>query len=320
MKWIALGTLLVGGIVGYVFGSTVTKTPERKSVSADREPTPATDPRVSALQAELEEAKRLLGLAKSRENALTESNKILETKLTDADAESTGPTTGAEIILASRASAAAEELLEKGDIEGLWLLAADLLNQGPEGYEKFEELFDWFALQVKDDRSLQDMINNEELVLGRFFRAFADNDEAVLRYGLHLIDSDREQLSPPLQEFQRVLSDGMGAALMGFYRGGDSEIYSGYLSHFQAVADSGKAIDDELISAIGNIPTEEATDTLIAMLEGTKLRESRVNDVISALAWQGNPRALGALQRYLDQTTNERRRALLDRAIRLLSR
>ena len=67
---------------------------------------------------------------------------------------------------------------------------------------------------------------------------------------------------------------------------------------------------------LAQIPTESSTDLLVDLLGRTSRR--RLVDVIRAIVYQGNERALGALRDLRDRTTDDEVRGLIDTGLRML--
>jgi len=211
----------------------------------------------------------------------------------------------------------AQEFLLIGDLEGLWLLGADLINQGEEGFEKLIELSAWLEEDQESFRDTKLLWRHEEQVAGRFLRCFEENHEAVLRFGLYLATKKPRELPSLLREFHEELQDEMGVVLLGYYGGNDPAIYNGYLQLFrQGLADPSSRHSRDRIRAVGQIPTEEATTLLIELLD--RVPPATAQEVVRSLAWQGSERALPALRTLQQSATDERLLAVVEAAIRYL--
>ncbi|MEE8142095.1 MAG: hypothetical protein V3T77_03265, partial [Planctomycetota bacterium] len=161
------------------------------------------------------------------------------------------------------ADAAAQEFIAKGDIEGLWLLGADLLNRGEEGFEKFLEVA--LALEQMEgdlERSFKYLWRDEEMLAGRFMRSFEENLEAVLRFELFLDGKNKQELPKLAQEFHDEMHQEMGVVMLGYYSGDDAKIFDGFVEMYRRHL-AGDRVEDrrakDRIRALGQIPNDAST-------------------------------------------------------------
>ncbi|MEM7263403.1 MAG: hypothetical protein AAF488_15545 [Planctomycetota bacterium] len=323
-KLMALVTLILGGVAGYFIGSADSAAPlpsgldprtEVEVVTTGPAPVvieslPDDSDLVAQLRLELEIADR-------REKELLARMDELEAQKGTELGATRFELSGSDVVVSvDRAKAMAEDLLDRGDLRGLWLLAAHLLAEGEPGYEMLDELFTWFDGAMRERPEMGRLLRHQELVAGRFFHDVVNHNESLLRYGLHLLSKERDELSKPVARFAKEFEDEVGALLLGMYDGDDPEILGGYVDHYRSLAESGRRLDDELINAIAQIPTEQATDLLFDLLDGKGNAAS--DDVVGALLWQRNPRALNALREFEKTVTDERLQAQVAAAIRAL--
>ncbi len=218
------------------------------------------------------------------------------------------------------ADALVAAFVAKGDLRGLWLLAADLLGHGEPGYEKIIELSRLLDGRDKELQEKFQLWSREETMVGPFLRAVSENHEDLLRFGLWLDRQEGEKLPEMIEEMHEELSDDLGPVLLGYYDGDDPEILDGYAERFAARLSGDLANtrnNDEMIAALGQIPTARSNEVLISLLERADGR--LVADIARALAWQGNPRSVPALQAVLERTTDDNTARLVQAAIAFLS-
>lgn len=226
-----------------------------------------------------------------------------------------------------------DELLAKGDLEGLWLLAADLLRLGEPGYEKVIALAGELDFNSEEGRAIQTLWGAPEMLLGRFLADASDSLEDLLGFGLHLISKNPGELPKDLSKLRKAMLREPGVALLGLYRGSDSELLGRYVEMYRGVLAVPKRQEGPVrhpdlkgsIRALGQIPTEASTDLLLDLLEKDGLPSKTREDVVRSLAWQRSDRALPALRGLLrelevgEETTDGLRlRATVVAAVRLL--
>lgn len=323
---------VVGGLLGFLMATAVgTDTTEGKSAADEEVAAPADPDELARLQQRLDDALQREKTLSDTVKALREvSRKMNEAKLAGDDDENPSGSTpidnerrAAVIASVAEADGALRDLILRGDIEGLWLLGADLLALGEEGYEKIIELSNLLEPLIKENPAVMNLWRSEEIFIGSFAQALSDNHEELLRFGLYLQDIDPSAMDGPVEEFQEELLDEMGAVLLGYYRGGDPEILGGYVDAFRTQIPEGQIEGNNrdarrAANALAQIGTEESTDLLIDMLGRSQGRVA--TDVVGALAWQGNPRALAALRAYRGHVTDDALAAAIDMALRFLER
>ena len=121
-------------------------------------------------------------LAEERERAKKEQASV-------SVPESGRPSRPAAVLLAE-ADRLAPELASRGDIEGLWLLAAELLTLGEAGFEKVLTLAELIDPDQEGGRAFRALWRKEEQIAGRFLRAVGQHTEDLLRFGLYLSAQD----------------------------------------------------------------------------------------------------------------------------------
>lgn len=313
MKWAWIPALLIGFAAGYV---AFEWTEEPKPTASTRE-TPAStgsadadDPSPDVDLRELDRLRREIARANARADDLARQ---LEQSQSEPVA-AVEPASAGTLIELERARGSFDQLLARGDLEGLWLLGADLMAQGEPGYQKLHELMALFEAEMENPESpLRALVREEGLVAGRFFRALTDHHEELLRYGLYLRNQNPDQLPEIAIQLRREMVDDVGPALLGYYQGDDVELLNGYVDWVRDTDPNFSS--DEVINTLAQIPTEEATTALIDYVERSS---SRLDDAVRALAWQRNPRAIPVLENLRRQTEDPRMLQLIDIALRTL--
>jgi len=279
--------------------------------------------RIAELDAEIDTASRDEALLRAE---LARARRALADRSLDPTAAappSAGPrfgaggTTGRSIQSLEEAEAAYEQAFAAGDLEALWLLGADLLAFGEEGYPLFEKLLERFMSDgEKSGGAMMRRWNEEELWLGRFFRAFAEEHESFLAYGLSLAERDAGELGPGLERIRReIFDDEFLPVLLAFHRGEDPELTAGWLDHFEgrlALPDLGGVDPETILFGIAQIPGDRAADLLVDWIE---THPDHRDDAIDGLLLQGSPRALEALRALLPSITDESLRAAIEQRL-----
>jgi RNA polymerase sigma-70 factor (ECF subfamily) len=226
----------------------------------------------------------------------------------------------AEIAALEEADQLAAEFLARGDIQGLWLLAAQLLGKGPEGFAKVVELS-----RLLDGKEAREVMRlwHEDTMAGSFLRTLASHDEELLRFGLYLNGRNVDELPGFMREIRKEFAKDFGPMLLGFYEGADPEILGGYLEQYKAdltVAPQDPNRMSKIVRALGQIPTPEAADAILGVLERQDVPPEVIQAAVSSLAWQRDPRAKATLRALLERTagTDPKLNALITAALRFL--
>lgn len=320
-RWaLALATVLaLGGVIGFVIrgdqGPAVGPA-DQENQAADN------SDRLRELEASNEQLRRELADARGRESELkARLRKQGEAPKEAVEASGASqPTKDKQRQLGTLtsiddANRVALDLLQREDLEGLWLLGAELLGHGEAGYDKIMELMGLLDQHFRDAGRPPLLWDDEELFIGRFLRALGDHNEDVLKFGLYLTDKDRDSLPGPLREFRRELDDEVGAVLLGAYQGDDPQVYDGYVDFLRGEFEA-QGFNKDHPNILAQIPTEAATQLLIDQLEATP--ENRWADIVRALAWQGGNSARTAIASLRNRTENERLLRVIDAALQAL--
>lgn len=315
MKWAWIPALLIGMGIGYVSVGGLEERPDpavpTTEVESDEGGRKAVDR--TAGSRDLDDLRRRLAAALDRASDLEQELREARESATPDSAETRGSVAVIDPVVMARADATFAELTANGDLEGLWLFGAELLQQGEPGYAKLTELLGEFEQLISDRTSpIAQLIRDEELFVGRFMRALGENDEGFLKYGLYLKGQNPESLPRVAKKLRGEMADELGAILLGYYRGDDAVMLNGYVEWFR---ESDPELEsDEAIQAISQIPTEAATRALVEYLDGGSDR--RVQDAIRGLAWSRLPGARLALERFQRQTDDPELLALIEQALR----
>ena len=259
----------------------------------------------------------------------TEESPVVENPTPTQEAEE--PSVGLNAL--EEATPIFEELIGRGDLEGLWLLAADLLRLGEPGYEKIIELAAELGPRAQRDSAIELLWKSEDLLLGRFFADATSSVEDLLGFTLHLQEKSPGELPKPIKELREAAYREIGIAMLGIYRGNDRDLLGRYVELHRGVLEprgspqqgrrEGQPKDS--IRALGQIPTEESTDILLELLENPELPQKLQEEVVRSLAWQRNDRALPALRARLQKLTgahiskeSDRLRETVSAAVRYL--
>jgi len=325
------GGLVIGALVGALVGVLVAP-----HVLPDPAPPPSTErgegdlsaaarlaSRFDEITAELDTAREEESLLRAE---LARARRALAEREPEALPAGTAPGTarflptsgpGRMIRDLAEAEAAYQRALAAGDLEGLWLLGADLLAFGEEGYPLFERLLERFLADAdRNAAAFMALWNEEELWLGRFLRPLAEEHESFLAYGLTLVERDESELSPALASFRRELfDDEILPTLLAFHGGENADLTEGWLAHLEsrfALADLGGVDPETLLFSIAQIPGDRSAELLIHWLE---THADHRDDAIDALLLQGSPRAASALRNLLPAIEDESLRAAIERRI-----
>jgi hypothetical protein len=224
---------------------------------------------------------------------------------------------GRAIRSLGEAESAYEEALAAGDLETLWLLGADLLAFGERGHPLFERLLERFITDTEEGAGPFERIwGEEELWMGRFFRAFAEEHEGFLAYGLSLAERDESNLGPALGHVRRALfDDEVLPILLAFHGGENADLTAGWLDHFEmrlGLPDLGGADPETILFSIAQIPGDRAAELLVQWIE---THPEHRDDAIDALLLQGSPRADQALRALLATISDDALRAAIERRL-----
>ena len=258
---------------------------------------------------------------------LVEASAKIDTADSSDEEESSGPArlagnTKDRYVIQSidEADGAIDDLIARGDIQGIWLLAADLLGLGEPGFEKLIELS-----KFRDDKekaqSIQNLWSREEFFMGTFMRDLAAHSDDVLRFGLYLDDRNPAELPGFIQEIQREFDDDFGPILFGMYGGDDVELLDAHVARYRRIVEAGthrgrEVKLDEIAGIVGHIPTEAALDLLEDIAR--RAPANRRRDIATAMAWKRDARFLPILEAWKNEPADDRTLRTIEAAIRML--
>ncbi|MEM7263820.1 MAG: sigma-70 family RNA polymerase sigma factor [Planctomycetota bacterium] len=209
----------------------------------------------------------------------------------------------------------AKDALEREDLETLWLLAAELIQQGEGGYEKLIEI-----AQDVDNPKRTELWESEELLAGPFLSTMTGHLDHVLDFALYLDREREEELPDLLQDFQKEMMHETGVALLGYYHGENVQLLDRFVEKYRdRLAEHGIEGDrygEDMVRAVGQIRSDAAFGLLEELLDQAEGRNQDI--VVRALAWQGHPRALDLLERVRAGGGEDGSREVLEAAIRYL--
>lgn len=210
-----------------------------------------------------------------------------------------------------------EELVERSDLEGLWLLASELIQHGEPGYELLIEI----ARQLDEEkmREAKRLWRSEEVLAGRFLRAIDRNIDDVLRLGLYLESKPKQEVPDLLQEFQKELNHEAGVMLLGLYDGDDVELLDQYVALFEQklagdLSKSHRVMD--WVRALSQITTDRSVEVLASVYDrgDPRLRAA----VVEACAFQGHSSAVALLTQWRQEEEDEDLLEKIELALRYL--
>jgi hypothetical protein len=137
----------------------------------------------------------------------------------------------------------------------------------------------------------------------------------VLRYALHVRQRDPESLHPILARVGDEFFRGPAAALLGAYTGGDPSLHAAFVDYYRSQMSTGP-IDGHSVAALGRIPTAESTALLTDLWRDAGPHEQL--QIVRALAVQGTPEAVRAIEWIAAQTQDDRARAAADAALAMV--
>jgi hypothetical protein len=222
------------------------------------------------------------------------------------------------------ADTVARDLVARNDARGMLLLWEDLFAMGEPGFKKLCRL-----AGVLD---LEGLMQTGPYGHSEFRRFLYERSEDLLRLGLFLDSQPSEDIPARVRSVFSLNDYGSSdlQELLGYYRGDDPEVLQGYTRKFrlraeQELSDGGN-IQEETLTSLTLIRTIESVDALVDLL--TRVPEKRPvgvvgalvtqEDIVSALVWQGDPRAVPALYSLRDGTTDFDQRSRIDEAIQRL--
>ena len=229
-----------------------------------------------------------------------------------------------QLASVDEADALFEDSMKRFDLAALWQLGAALLGMGEPGYEKLMELLTRFVEDAGQDDGFRPWLQNE-IMMGRFLRAVADNHENLLRFAVYLNAKDPETLPEAARHVKRGLTGEVAPLILGFYHGEDPEIERGFLSMYQRKLDESMLGDPtranladarQAIQCLAQLRSDAATDTLVGLVD--RIPPSVAPELVSAIAFQGNPRAIPALESLRSATKDEQLAKLIDVALQRL--
>ena len=313
------GAIGLGGGAGFVLSHAFREPQLRRAV----ERTQGLEREADSLRAEMD---RLQGELRRRDGLVAELSALLEKERARQDmpadasagSQEAGKSTSQsresripELRSVEEADALFDEAIERSDALALMDLGAALLAMGEPGYEKLVALFD----RLEGGAS---PLWEDPLYVGPLARAIADHREEVLRLGLYLQEKEPEALSGGARNLRKTLTeDDFSSMLLGFYGGGNPEIDSGYIAVYRRRLESEPS--GEAVRGLAQIPGDEATEALIASLRSAP--PSILKELVIALAYRGDKRALPALESLRAGLTGEEQAgldALIDKAVQSL--
>ncbi len=213
-------------------------------------------------------------------------------------------------------NAVAQAAADRGDIETLWTLAAELIAMGEPGYEKLIEL-----AHLVEGETINTLWRNEEVMVGPFFKTAAQHVDQLLDFGLYLDTKNDSELPKFMKDVKKEMTHEFGVVLLGFYDGENVELLDRYVAKFA----KGLPLDnpfegrysDDMIRALGQIRTEASTDFLLELLPRADSKRW-VEVVVQSLAWQASDRALDALIAYRRDMPADADLEVIDAAIEFL--
>ena len=310
---LCLGLSIFAGLLGYQLKTAKDRARRLELQKADvRDELDAKADETKALRRELSSseslAKRLreriaeLGKRPTSAAALASAShdENTEDAASEASAKSAPERGGEPYVLESfdEADALVQDFLEKGDLQSIWLLGADLLAYGEPGYDKILELAKIFDDKEAVEDLFKDLWREEEMIIGPFLRTVAENSEELLRFQLHLDGKDPASMPGMLQEFHREFDDELGGIILGYDGLEDDQLRDAYMQRFrqrlapEGLADERRARD--LIRNLSQMPSEEAVDLLLDL--AGRVPKKLLPTVLRSLAWQRSPRAIPLLR------------------------
>jgi hypothetical protein len=221
------------------------------------------------------------------------------------------------------AKSLAAEFLARGDLDGLLLLAADLLGRGEEGYEKLLELSALAGKELEKwkDSGIGELWGEQEVGFGLLFQFASQHDEDLLRFLIYMEKRSPERELPKLaRDLHRGLSEGWVSSLVGFYDGSDPDLaaeLTGMYGRRLSAAEPDSSEARSAIYALGRIRNDEAAKLLLEVLRAGA-PPSLQEPLVRSLALQRNRQALPELRQLLERTPEGKFAELLRAAIRYL--
>ncbi len=315
----ALITLVVGLWVGTQIAAPSKEDSETSSPL--EKPTPENEGELAALSFELDAAgERIRELEKKLRRASKRDGESVLPPSGIATHPFAPGTRGSRVITSlDEANAAFERALETGDLETMWLLAADVLAFGEEGYPIFDSLFSKFFEEVSGgDNLLSRAMGQKELYMGRFLRTFAEQHEDFLAYGLNLVNRDLSDAPKGPQILQEVLfNDELLPLILGFHGGENPELMSGWLEVLEAKMDEpnhGGVKLDAILFGLAQIPNDRAVDLIASWIDSDP---DDIDDIMRALVAHGSERALQIARQSIHLIADETRRAAFEQILGL---
>ncbi|MCA8959583.1 MAG: sigma-70 family RNA polymerase sigma factor [Planctomycetes bacterium] len=313
-------TLVAMGFAGYSWVVSRTLAEERDLRAADAARIAELGER-SALLPQLEALQRDLGARDEQIEALRAQLAIATVRRSATEGESStsvptpvAPSPRRSISIASLGSAerAAQDAIARNDVEMLWLIAAELIQQGETGFDQIIAL----AHRV-DSRALRNLWRHEEMLAGPFLRTFTDHLGEVLEFGLYLDRKEDDQLPKLVREFKDEIIHEIGVVMLGYYDGQDPTLLDRYVDKYRQAL-SGPDLTKvhrarDMLRALSQIRTDAAFETLRELLYRT---DGNLNEtVVQAIAWQGDERAFPTLEEFRRKLPADANVELLDAAL-----
>ena len=323
MSLLRIFPALITLVLGLFLGTQLAGPPPTEPTAQKEEEgvTQGSDAReIAMLNLALEAAESRARELQSRLDRATFGEK--ESAIVPAKGIATAPFTpggrGPHVISAlGEAPAAFERACVTGDLEALWLLAADVLAFGEEGYPVFEELFAVFFEEMSQGRGLlKYALRKDELYTGRFLRTLAEQHEDFLAYGLDLVNRDVSEAPDAIQELQRELfDDDFLPVILAFHGGENRALTSGWLQVLErrmTATDQRGMKSDTLLFGLAQIPDDRAVDLIATYLENNPNAQI---DGLHALIAHGSERALAVARQLLPMVESEQIRAAFEQAL-----
>ena len=97
-----------------------------------------------------------------------------------------------------------------------------------------------------------------------------EHSDEVLRFTRHLLEQEDSRLPEFMRHTRDEIGDELGVIALGLYDGGDPKLLNSYLDHYKKrLSGDLFSVNEarEKISAVGMIPSPQAADFLLELLE-----------------------------------------------------
>ncbi len=206
------------------------------------------------------------------------------------------------------ASELGDDYIERGDLEGLILLAPELLKLGEEGREKILEL----ARLLEEEetmRKFQSLVHHEEYFMAPALRVATEHADAIMDFFSETKDIPDSEFPRILEHMREGFLEGNENAMLifGLKTKGDHTSLNKFVDIYQDRLngdDLSERKRQSMIRALAMIRTDKALDLLVSQLDSPKYTPRQLRAVVESITQQRASSAVPKLKALLGRTND----------------